>query len=102
MEQTATTHRTLRRALAVAVAGATFGLAAAGAIASTDEPAAAPPCRANEADLLRAAGVTRQLEAMRPELFEGSSRARFEDLRLAAEWARRLEALAPGLVCGAS
>jgi hypothetical protein len=102
MEQPTTTHRTMRRALAVAMAGATFGLAGAGAIASTDEPAAVTPCRANEADLLRAAGAARQLEAKRPELFEGSSSARFEDLRLAAEWARRLEALAPGLVCGAS
>ena len=102
MEQPITTHRTLRRALAVAMAAATFGLPTAGAIASTDEPAAAPPCRANEADLLRAAGAARQLEAKHPELFEDDSRARFEDLRLAAEWARRLEAFAPDLVCGAS
>ena len=102
MEQPTTTHRTLRRALAVAMAGVTFGLAGAGAIAFTDEPAAVPPCRADAADLMRAAGAALQLEAKRPELFEGSSRARFEDLRLAAEWARRLEALAPGLVCGAS
>ena len=102
MEQPTITHRTMRRALAVAMAGVTFGLAGAGAIASTDEPTAVTPCRANEADLLRAAGARRQLEAERPELFEGSSRARFEDLRLAAEWARRLEALAPGLVCEAS
>ena len=102
MEQPTTTHRTMRRALAVAIAGATFGLAGAGAIASTDEPAAVPPCRANEADLLRAAGAARHLGTKRPELFAGSSRARFEDLRLAAEWARRLEALAPGLMCGAS
>ena len=102
MEQPTTTHRIMRRALAVAMAGATFGLAGAGAIASTDQPAAVPLCRANEADLLRAAGAARQLETKRPELFEGSSRARFEDLTLAAEWARRLEALAPGLVCGAS
>jgi hypothetical protein len=102
MEQPTTTNWTMRRALAVAVAGATFGLAGAGAIASTDEPPAVPPCHANEADLLRAAAAARQLEAKRPELFEGSSRARFEDLRLAAEWARRLEALAPDLVCGAS
>jgi hypothetical protein len=99
MEQPTTTHRRMRRALAVGIAGATFGLAGAGAIASTDEPAAVPPCRANEADLVRAADAARQLEAMHPEIFEGSSRARFEDLRLAAEWARRLEALAPGLVC---
>lgn len=102
MEQSPTTHRTMRRALAVAMAGVIFGLAGAGAIASTDEPAVVPPCRANEADLLRAAGATRQLEAKRPELFEDSSHARFEDLRLAAEWARRLEALTPGLECGAS
>ena len=102
MEQPTTTHRTLRRALAVAMAAATFGIASAGAMASTDEPAAAPPCRANAADLLRAAGAARQLEAKRPELFEGSSRARVEDLRLAAEWAQRLDALAPGLMCGAS
>jgi hypothetical protein len=103
MEQPTTAHRTLRRALAVATAGAILGLAsAAGAIASTYEPAAVPACRPNEADLLRAAGAARQLEAKHPELFEGSPRARFEDLRLAAEWARRLEALAPGLVCGAS
>jgi hypothetical protein len=102
MEQPTTTHRTMRRALAVAIAGATFSLAGAGAIASIDVPIAVPPCRANEADLLRAADAARQLETTRPELFEGSSRARFEDLRLAAEWARRLDALAPGLVCGAS
>src|SRR5688500_14521481 len=102
MEQPTTTHRTVRRALVVAMVAATFALAGAGAIASTPEPAAVRPCRANEADLLRAAGAARQLEAKRPELFEGTSRARFEDLRLAAEWARRLEALAPGLVCGAS
>ena len=98
MEQPTTTHRTLRRALAVVVAVATFSLAGTGAIASTDEPAAVPPCRADEADLLRAAGAARQLEATRPDLFEDSSHARFEDLRLAAEWARRLEAHAPGLM----
>lgn len=102
MEQPTTTHGFMRRALAVAMAGATFGLAGAGAIASTGEPAAVAQCRANEADLLRAAGAARLLEAKRPDLFEGSSRARFEDLRLAAEWARRLEALAPDLVCGGS
>ena len=102
MELPTTTHRTMRRALAVAIAGATFGLAGAGAIASTDEPTAVTPCRANEADLLRAAYAARQLEWQRPDLFENSPRSRFEDLRLAAEWARRLEALAPGLVCGAS
>jgi hypothetical protein len=102
MEQPTTPHRTIRRALAVAMASATFGLASAGAIASTNEPAAVPPCRANEADLLHAADAARRLEATSPELFEDGSRARFEDLRLAAEWARRLEALAPGLVCGAS
>ena len=102
MELPTTTHRTMRRALAVAIAGATFGLAGAGAIASTDEPTAVTPCRANEADLLRAAYAARQLEWQRPDLFENSPRSRFEDLRLAAEWARRLEALAPSLVCGAS
>jgi hypothetical protein len=101
MEQPTTAHRIMRRALVVAMAGALVSLAGAGAIASTDEPAAVPPCRASEADLLRAADAARQLEATRPELFEGSSRARFEDLRLAAEWARRLDVLAPGLVCGA-
>jgi hypothetical protein len=99
MEQPTTTRRTMRRALAVALAGATFGLASAGAVPSTDEPAAVPPCRANEADLLRAADAARQLEAQRPELVEGGARARFEDLRLAAEAARRLDALAPGYVC---
>lgn len=102
MEQPTTTHRTMRRALAVAMAVATFSLAGAGATASADETVAVPPCRANEADLLRAAGAARELEAQRPELFSGGSRARFEDLRLAAEWARRLEGLAPGLMCGAS
>ena len=102
MEQPTTPLRTMRRALAVAMAVATLSLAGAGAIASTDDPVAGPPCRANEADLLRAADAARHLEATQPELFEGSSRARFEDLRLAGEWARRLEALAPGLVCGAS
>ncbi len=101
MKQPTTTHRTMRRALAVAIAGAALGLAGAGAIASTDEPAVVPPCRANETDLLRAAGAARALEAERPGLFEGGSRARFEDLRLAADRARRLEALAPALVCGA-
>jgi hypothetical protein len=102
LEQPTATHRTLRRALAFTVAGATFALAGAGAIASADQPAAVPPCHANEADLLRAADAARQLEAQRPDLFEDSSRARFEDLRLAAEWARRLDALAPGRICGAS
>jgi hypothetical protein len=100
MEQPTTTHRTVRRAIAVATAVVILGLAGAGAIASTDEPAAVAPCRADEADLLRAAGAARELAARRPELLDGSSRARFDDLRLAAEWARRLEALAPGLVCG--
>jgi hypothetical protein len=101
MEQPTTTRRTFRRVLAVAVAGATLGLTGAGAIAAKDEPAAVQACRANEADLLRAADAARQLEAQRPDLFEQSPRARFEDLRLAAEWARRLEALAPDLMCGA-
>jgi hypothetical protein len=72
MEQPTTAHRTMRRALAVAIAGATFGLAGAGAIASTDEPAAVTPCRANEADLVRAAYAARQLEWQRPDLFENS------------------------------
>jgi len=102
MEQPTTTHRTMRRALAAAMAVATFGLAGVGGTGSTDDPGAAPSCRANETDLLRAAGAARQLEAERAELFEGSPRARFEDLRLAAEWARRLEALTPDLMCGAS
>lgn len=102
MEQPTTTHRTMRRALAVAMAVATVSLAGAGAIASVDEPVAVPPCRANEGDLLRAAGAARELEAQRPELFADGSRAGFEDLRLAAEWARRVDALAPGLMCEAS
>jgi hypothetical protein len=101
MEQPTTAHRIMRRALVVAMAGALAGVAGARAIASTDDLAGVPTCRASEGDLLRAADAARQLEATRPDLFEGSSRARFEDLRLAAEWARRLEVLAPGLVCGA-
>ena len=86
MEQLTATRRTMRWALAVAMAGATLGLAGAGAMASTDGPASVPSCRANESDLLRAADAARQLEAKRPELFESSSRARFDDLRVAAEW----------------
>ena len=99
MEQPTATHRSMRRALTSAMAAAAlFGLAGGGAIALTDETAVAP-CRASETDLLRAADAARQLEAERPELFEGGTRARFDDLRLAAEWARRLESLVPGLVC---
>jgi len=96
---TITTGRTVRRALAVAVAGAIFGLTGAGALAARDEPDAVEACRPNEADLLLAAHWARRLEVERPELFEDGLRARYEDLRLAAEWSRRLEMLRPELMC---
>jgi hypothetical protein len=97
---TTPTPRTFRRVLAVAVAGATFGLTGAAAIAATAGSGGAGTCRPSEADLLRAAYAARQLEAEHPELFEQSPRpADYDDLRLAAEWARRLEVLAPQDQC---
>lgn len=96
---TITRGRTFRRALAIAVAGAISGLTGAAALAAWDEPPAVEACRPNEADLLRAAHWSRQLEAERPELFEDGLRPRYDDLRLAAEWARRLEVLTPELMC---
>jgi hypothetical protein len=101
MDQIVTKHpRTLRRAIAIAIAGASLGVTGAAVVsASDDEPAAIEACRSNEADLLRAAYEARKLEALRPELFEDGLRSRYEDLRLAAEWARRLEAQRPELVC---
>ena len=92
-------HR-LRRAVAVAVAGATFGLTGAAAVAATDALGGGSACRPSETDLLRAAYAARQLEAEHPELFEQSPRpAGYDDLRLAAEWARRLDVLAPQEDC---
>jgi hypothetical protein len=92
--------RTLRRAVAVAIAGATIGVTGAAAIAATTAPAPVDACRATESDLLRAAYAARQLEAERPEVFEMSPRpADYDDLRLAAEWARRLDSLDPQESC---
>jgi hypothetical protein len=99
MEHVTKNPRTLRRALAVAIAGATLGVTGAAVVSASDEPAAVEACRPNEADLLRAAYEARKLEALRPELFEDGLRPRYEDLRLAAEWARRLEAQRPELIC---
>ena len=55
MQQPTTTFRTGRRALAAAVAAATFAIAGSAAVTSADEPS----CRPREADLLRGAGAAR-------------------------------------------
>ncbi|MET0901723.1 MAG: hypothetical protein ABWZ52_00650 [Acidimicrobiales bacterium] len=100
MEHVTKNPRTLRRVLAVAIAGATLGVTGAAVVGATSEtPAAVEACRPNERDLLRAAYEARTLEARRPELFEGSPRSRYEDLRRAAYEARKLEALRPELMC---
>ena len=95
MEETKERPSKVRRAIAVAVAGATLGVMGAFTVAAAQgEPTTA--CAPTEADLLRAAESARQLQIERPDLFEGSSRpADYYDLRLAAEWARRMEALHP-------
>jgi hypothetical protein len=99
-DSTPSRPRTLRRALAVAVAGATLGVTGAAAVAATSEQAPVAACRPSEADLLRAAYAARQLEAENPERFEVSPRpAGYDDLRLAAEWARRLDLLSPQEGC---
>ena len=97
MEQSRTISR-IRRAVAVAVAGATLGVTGAAALAATD--GGAGNCRPTESDLMRAAISARRLRADRPELFTAEPKpASYEDLRLAAEWARRLELLAPEPGC---
>lgn len=99
MQHVTKNPRTFRRALAVAIAGATLGVTGAAVVSASDEPAATEACRPNEADLLRAAYEARRLEAVRPDLFEDGLPSRHADLRLAAEWARRLEAQRPEVVC---
>lgn len=86
-----TRNRPIGRALAVGVAGATFGVLGALAVAEAHDEAPVSVCGPTESDLLRAADAARRLEAERSELFHGSeSRATHDDLRLAAEWARRM------------
>ena len=85
----------IQRVVAVVVAGATFGLTGALAVASAQDDATPRSCGPSEDDLMRAAVAARQLEAQHPELFEEGPRADYDDLRLAAEWARRLSILQP-------
>lgn len=88
----------IRRAVAVAVAGITMGVT--GALAAAQDNPGVRSCRPTEADLLLAADGARRLEIERPDLFEQSPRpAGYADLRLAAEWARRLEVLDPDGAC---
>jgi hypothetical protein len=88
--------RKVRRALAVAVAGATLGVSGAFAVAAAQEDATPTSCGPTASDLMRAAEAARQLEIERPELFgDDQQRANYDDLRLAAEWARRLSILRP-------
>jgi hypothetical protein len=87
---------TVRRALAVAVAGATFGVGGAFAVATAQEDTTPRSCGPTASDLMRAAEAARQLEIERPDLFgDGQQIADYDDLRLAAEWARRLSILRP-------
>ncbi|HEX5614740.1 MAG TPA: hypothetical protein VFZ83_06250 [Acidimicrobiia bacterium] len=87
--------RTIRRIVAVAVAGATLGVTGAVAVAvAQDDSTATEACGPTGSDLRLAADAARQLEAQAPELFEQSPRpAAHGDLRLAAEWSDRLAAL---------
>ena len=88
--------RNIRRAVAVAVAGVTFGVTGAFAMAAGSDDPAPIDCGSTEHDLLRAAYEARKLEALRPDLFgPASNRSDYDDLRLAAEWARRLAILRP-------
>lgn len=87
--------RPIRRAVAVGIAGITFGVTGAWAAAAGQSDPAAVTCGPSEADLLHAADAARRLEAVRPDLFEEGMRATYDDLRLAAEWARRLAILRP-------
>ena len=85
-----------RRRLVAILAGAAIGVSGAVAVASAQSDETIFACPPSEADLLRAAGAARVLEAQRPDLFAASPRpASYDDLRLAAEWARRLDALDP-------
>jgi hypothetical protein len=87
----------IRRIAAVAVAGATLGVAGTFAVTSAqDAPTSSSSCRASAADLRHAAEAARVLQAQRPELFEQTPRpAGYADLRLAAEWSYRLSYLDP-------
>jgi hypothetical protein len=86
----------IRKALAVAVAGATLGVGGAfGAAAATDESRSGG-CRPTATDLRRAAASAQALEAQRPDVYARSPRpADYRDLRLAAEWAHRMSVLDP-------
>jgi hypothetical protein len=95
MRRTTNRPSHIRRALVVAVAGATLGVTGAFAVAEgNDDPSIR--CGPTAGDLMRAADAARRLEAERPDLFAGNPRpADYEDLRLAADWARRSSSLRP-------
>ncbi len=91
MEQTTTTHRIMRRALAVVVT-ASFGLAGAGAIASTEEQR--PPLFAPRPELLAPTRcAVRSMRAAEPLVSSRRSAGRMSRFERAAPDVRRLEDL---------